>query len=84
MVGAQFHEVCVAVPLLAFGGVAFVERRWGACICMLAPSSLLAEDLGLTVPWQVSRDAWRRRRAEGRPGVLRSIAYACSASLRLW
>ena len=74
-VGAQFHEVCVAVPLLAFGGVAFVERRWGACMAWLAPLVLVKEDLGLTVFMAGLAIAWRRRR-EGRSAVLRSIAYA--------
>lgn len=74
-VGAQFHEVCVAVPLLAFGGVAFVERRWGACMAWLAPLVLVKEDLGLTVFVAGLAIAWRRRR-EGRSAVLRSIAYA--------
>ena len=74
-VGAQFHEVCVAVPLLAFGGVAFVERRWGACMAWLAPLVLVKEDLGLTVFVAGLALAWRRR-GEGRAAVLRSIAYA--------
>ena len=74
-VGAQFHEVCVAVPLLAFGGVAFVERRWGACMAWLAPLVLVKEDLGLTVFVAGLVIAWRRR-GEGRSSVLWSMAYA--------
>lgn len=74
-VGAQFHEVCVAVPLLAFGGVAFVERRWGACMAWLAPLVLVKEDLGLTVLVAGLAIAWRRRH-EGRSAVLGSMAYA--------
>ena len=74
-VGAQFHEVCVAVPLLAFGGVAFVERRWGACMAWLAPLVLVKEDLGLTVFMAGLALAWRGR-GEGRPAVLRGLAYA--------
>ena len=74
-VGAQFHEVCVAVPLLAFGGVAFVERRWGACMAWLAPLVLVKEDLGLTVFVAGLAIAWHRR-GEGRSSALWSIAYA--------
>ena len=74
-VGAQFHEVCVAVPLLAVGGVAFVERRWGACMVWLAPLVLVKEDLGLTVFVAGLAIAWRRR-GDGRAAVLRSLAYA--------
>ena len=59
-VAAQFHEVCLAVPLLAFGGVAFVERRWGACMAWLAPLVLVKEDLGLTVFMAGLAIAWRR------------------------
>lgn len=74
-VGAQFHEVCVAVPLLAFGGVAFVEHRWGACMGWLAPLVLVKEDLGLTVFMAGLAIAWRGR-GEGRSAVLRGLAYA--------
>lgn len=74
-VAAQFHEVCLAVPLLAFGGVAFVERRWSACMAWLAPLVLVKEDLGLTVFMAGLVIAWRRR-GEGRPAVLRGLAYA--------
>ena len=74
-VGAQFHEVCVAVPLLAFGGVAFVERRWDACMAWLVPLVLVKEDLGLTVFVAGLAIAWRRR-DDGRAAVLRSLAYA--------
>ena len=74
-VGAQFHEVCVAVPLLALGGVAFVERRWGACMAWLAPLVLVKEDLGLTVFMAGLAITWRAR-GEGRPAVLRGLAYA--------
>ena len=74
-VGAQFHEVCVAVPLLAFGGVAFVEHRWGACMGWLAPLVLVKEDSGLTVFMAGLAIAWRGR-GEGRPAVLRGLAYA--------
>lgn len=74
-VAAQFHEVCLAVPLLAFGGVAFVERRWSACMAWLAPLVLVKEDLGLTVFMAGLVIAWRRR-GEGRSAVLRGLAYA--------
>ena len=74
-VAAQFHEVCVAVPLLACAGAAFVERRWGACMAWLAPVILVKEDLGLTVFVAGLALAWRRR-GEDRSGILASLAYA--------
>ena len=74
-VAAQFHEVCVAVPLLACAGAAFVERRWGVCMAWLAPVILVKEDLGLTVFVAGLALAWRRR-GEDRSGMLASLAYA--------
>ena len=74
-VAAQFHEVCVAVPLLACAGAAFVERRWDACMAWLAPVILVKEDLGLTVFVAGLALAWRRR-GEDRSGMLASLAYA--------
>ena len=74
-VAAQFHEVCVAVPLLACAGAAFVERRWGACMAWLAPVILVKEDLGLTVFVAGLALAWRRR-GKDRSGMLASLAYA--------
>lgn len=74
-VAAQFHEVCVAVPLLACAGAAFVERRWGACMAWLAPVILVKEDLGLTVFVAGLALAWRRR-GEERAGVLVGLSYA--------
>ena len=74
-VAAQFHEVCVAVPLLACAGAAFVERRWGACMAWLVPVILVKEDLGLTVFVAGLALAWRRR-GEDRSGMLASLAYA--------
>ena len=74
-VAAQFHEVCVAVPLLACAGAAFVERRWGACMAWLAPVILVKEDLGLTVFVAGLALAWRRR-GEDRSVMLASLAYA--------
>lgn len=48
-VQAQFHEIALAVPMLAWGSVAFVERRWRACALWLAPLVLVKEDMGLTL-----------------------------------
>jgi uncharacterized membrane protein len=45
----DFHEVALAVPLLAFGLEAFLARRWTAVVFWVAPLVLVKEDLGLTV-----------------------------------
>jgi uncharacterized membrane protein len=48
-VGFDFHEVCFAVPLLAFSLVALAERRLRAAAFWALPLLLVKEDLGLTV-----------------------------------
>jgi uncharacterized membrane protein len=45
----DFHEVCLAVPLLAFALEAFLAGRWTAVVAWAAPLVLVKEDLGLTV-----------------------------------
>ena len=48
-VAAQFHEIALAVPLLALSLAAFLRGRWWACALWAAPLVLVKEDLGLTV-----------------------------------
>ena len=48
-VDVDFHEICLAVPLLAFSLCALVDRRWLACALWASPLVLVKEDLGLTV-----------------------------------
>ena len=48
-VAVQFHEVSMAVPLLALGLCALRERRWLAASLWTAPVALVKEDLGMTV-----------------------------------
>ena len=43
------HEVCLAVPLLAFALEAFLAGRWTVVVAWAAPLVLVKEDLGLTV-----------------------------------
>jgi uncharacterized membrane protein len=43
------HEVCLAVPLLAFGLEALLAGRWTSVVAWVAPLVLVKEDLGLTV-----------------------------------
>jgi uncharacterized membrane protein len=47
-VAAQFHEIALALPLLAFSLVAVVRRRWLAAALWAAPLVFVKEDLGLT------------------------------------
>ena len=48
-VAVQFHEIALAVPLLATGLRALRERRWLAATLWCAPVALVKEDLGFTV-----------------------------------
>jgi len=48
-VEAQFHEVALAVPLLAASLVALIDRRWWWTVAWAAPLVFVKEDLGLTV-----------------------------------
>jgi uncharacterized membrane protein len=43
------HEVCLAVPLLAFALEAYLAGRWTRVVAWMAPLVLVKEDLGLTV-----------------------------------
>lgn len=45
----DFHEVALAVPLLAFTLEALGRRRWGVAVAWAAPLLLVKEDLGLTL-----------------------------------
>jgi uncharacterized membrane protein len=45
----DFHEVCLAVPLLAFALEAFLAGRLTRVVAWAAPLVLVKEDLGLTV-----------------------------------
>jgi uncharacterized membrane protein len=62
-VGFDFHEICFAVPLLAFSLECLVRRRWGAAVAWAAPLLLVKEDLPLTVAaigaYLVLRGRWR-------------------------
>jgi len=45
----EFHEVALAVPLIAFSLEALLDRRWRACLLWALPLVLVKEDLGATV-----------------------------------
>lgn len=48
-VAVQFHEIALAVPLLALSLCALRERRWLPAALWAAPVALVKEDLGMTV-----------------------------------
>ncbi|MDI2125942.1 DUF2079 domain-containing protein [Yinghuangia seranimata] len=48
-VSFEFHEVCFAVPMLAFGLERFLKAEYGAGMAWLCASMLVKEDLALAV-----------------------------------
>jgi uncharacterized membrane protein len=46
---SDFHEICFAVPLIAFSLEALLAGRWRAALLWALPLVLVKEDLGLTV-----------------------------------
>ncbi|OCA95451.1 hypothetical protein ACU21_03930 [Actinobaculum suis] len=48
-IAAQFHEIAFAVPLLAYGLVAWLEGRLRTAAVLIALTVFVKEDMGLTV-----------------------------------
>ncbi|GAA3391491.1 DUF2079 domain-containing protein [Streptomyces roseoviridis] len=61
----DFHEVALAVPLLAFSLEALGHRRWRAAVAWAAPLLLVKEDLGLTLAAIGAYVAWKGPRPLG-------------------
>ncbi|MEU1853613.1 DUF2079 domain-containing protein [Streptomyces sp. NPDC019990] len=57
----DFHEICFAVPLIAFSLEALLAGRWRAALCWALPLVLVKEDLGLTLAAIALVVAWRAR-----------------------
>ncbi|MEY9963260.1 putative membrane protein [Streptacidiphilus sp. MAP12-16] len=55
----DFHEVCLAVPLLAFALAAAGQQRWKAAAGWGLPLLLVKEDLGLTLALLGGYIAWK-------------------------
>ncbi|MFD9890861.1 DUF2079 domain-containing protein [Amycolatopsis sp. NPDC059027] len=45
----DFHEICFAVPMLAFAGERLLRRQWGWAVAYAAPLVLVKEDLPMTL-----------------------------------
>ncbi|MEE1755899.1 DUF2079 domain-containing protein [Streptomyces sp. SP18CS02] len=71
----DFHEICFAVPLIAFSLEALLGRRWGAALWWALPLVLVKEDLGITLAAIALVVAWRARRTSPR-AALCAIAVA--------
>jgi uncharacterized membrane protein len=76
----DFHEVALAVPLLAWSLEAFSDRRWRACLWRAIPLVLVKEDLGATVAVIAGLVALRGgRTVRARALVVAALALAASA-----
>lgn len=62
----DFHEICFAVPLIAFSLEALLARRWRAALLWASPLVLVKEDLGMTVAAIAVVVALRARRDSAR------------------
>ncbi len=73
----DFHEICFAVPLIAFSLEALLARRWRAALCWALPLVLVKEDLGVTLA-AIALVVAHRARAAGSP---RAARYALGAAV---
>ena len=71
----DFHEICFAVPLIAFSLEAILARRWRAALLWALPLVLVKEDLGVTVAAIALVVALRCRR-DSRRTILYALAVA--------
>lgn len=68
-VAAQFHEIALAVPLLAFALASFLRGDLLRTALWAAPLVFVKEDLGLTVAALGLVMAWRHRERRGGPAL---------------
>ncbi|MFJ8308517.1 MULTISPECIES: DUF2079 domain-containing protein [unclassified Streptomyces] len=64
-VGFDFHEVCLAVPLVSYALEALARRQWRRAVVWAVPLLLVKEDLGLTLAAIGAYIAWRGPRRLG-------------------
>jgi uncharacterized membrane protein len=72
----DFHEICFAVPLIAFSLEAVLARRWRRALCWALPLVLVKEDLGLTLAAIAVVVAVRARRS-----APRTVPYALAVAV---
>ncbi|KIF78952.1 membrane protein [Streptomyces sp. 150FB] len=72
---SDFHEICFAVPLIAFSLEALLAGRWRAALLWALPLVLVKEDLGLTVSALAVVVLIRARRVSSR-AVTAAVAVA--------
>ncbi|MFD5159999.1 DUF2079 domain-containing protein [Streptomyces hawaiiensis] len=72
----DFHEICFAVPLIAFSLEALLARRPRAALWWALPLVLVKEDLGLTLTAIALVVAWRARGSSPR-----TVRYALGVAV---
>ncbi|MFF1378515.1 DUF2079 domain-containing protein [Streptomyces sp. NPDC058308] len=79
----DFHEICFALPLIAFSLEALLGRRWRAALLWALPLVLVKEDLGLTLAAIAVVVAIRCRRTDPKamPYALGVAAFGAVATL---
>jgi uncharacterized membrane protein len=76
-VGFDFHEVCIAVPLLAYSLKALAEQRWKPAVWWALPLLAVKEDLPLTLAAIGVYLMARRQRRLGAAVVVAAAAAGC-------
>ncbi|MFD7028090.1 DUF2079 domain-containing protein [Streptomyces sp. NPDC059917] len=76
----DFHEICFAVPLIAFALEALLLRRWRAALLWALPLVLVKEDLGLTLAALACVVARRARADDPRAARLAVLAAAAGTA----
>ncbi|WKX70763.1 DUF2079 domain-containing protein [Streptomyces sp. XD-27] len=79
----DFHEICFAVPLLAFALEAVVRERWYAAMLWAAPLVFVKEDMGATVAAigaVILIRTWRRRETRVPLAAIALTAFGLIAS----
>ncbi|UQX01483.1 DUF2079 domain-containing protein [Streptomyces sp. RerS4] len=77
----DFHEICFAVPLLAFALEALLARRWRAALAWGAPLLLVKEDLGVTLAALALVVAWRARAVDRRAARLAALVAVAGVAV---
>ncbi|MGW0845216.1 DUF2079 domain-containing protein [Streptomyces sp. NPDC002787] len=75
-VNFDFHEICFAVPLIAFSLEALLRHRWRAALLWALPLVVVKEDQGLTLAVIAVVVAVRARRH----GASRAVPYAVAVA----
>ncbi|MDO5645691.1 MAG: DUF2079 domain-containing protein [Dermabacter sp.] len=80
----QFHEYALAVPLLAFGVAAILEKRVRAALVWIGLLVFVKEDLGLTVAMLGLALAWMQRDPARPASRLRRLDFRGLEKRGLW